>query len=65
MSLRTDPVEERCCHIRISKDLSPFTEAQVGRDDDAGALLEFAEEVEQQRPTRWAGRQISKLIKDE
>ena len=44
-----EPVEECCCHLCVAEDLSPFTEAAIGRDDDTGALIEFAEKVEQQR----------------
>lgn len=36
------PVEECCCRLCVAKDLCPLTEAEVGRDDDAGALIEFA-----------------------
>ena len=44
-----ETVEERRCHLGITEDLRPFTEAKVGRDDDTGALIELAEKVEQQR----------------
>ena len=30
------PVEERGCHLGIAEDGDPFTELQVGGDDDAG-----------------------------
>ena len=42
-----ETVEECCCHLCVAEDLSPFTEAEIGRDDDTGALIEFAEKVEQ------------------
>ena len=38
---------EKCGgHFRVAKDAGPFAEAQVGGDDDAGALIELAQEVE-------------------
>ena len=52
-----EPVEECCCHLCVTKDLRPLTEAEVGRDDDAGALIEFAEKVEQQRAATGTERQ--------
>ncbi len=35
--------------MAIAKDLRPFREAEVGGDDHAGALIELAQEMEQQR----------------
>ncbi len=40
------PVQERGCHLGIAEDRDPFTELQVGGDDDAGFLIELADEVE-------------------
>ena len=60
-----EPVEERCCHLCVAEDLRPFTEAEVGRDDDACALIEFAEKVEQQRATGRAERQVAEFIKND
>lgn len=52
-------VEQCCCHLCITEDLCPFTEAEVGRDDDAGALIiELAQKVEQQCTARRAKGQI-------
>ncbi len=42
-----EPIEERCGHLRVSEDLRPFREAEVGCDDDAGALIELAEQMEE------------------
>ena len=41
-----ETIEKRCCHFGVAKDARPFTEAQVGGDDGAGALVEFAEKME-------------------
>src|SRR5690554_2113548 len=59
-----EAIEERCGHFGIAEDASPFTEAEVGGDDDTGALVELAEKVEQQRAARGAERQVSQLVKD-
>ena len=45
-----EAVEECRCHLGIAEDASPFAEAEVGGDDDAGLLVELAEHMEQQRP---------------
>ena len=37
-----EAIEQRRCHLGVAKDGSPFTEAEVGGDDDAGALVERA-----------------------
>ena len=44
-----EPVEQSGGHPGITEHLGPFAEAEVGGDDDAGALVEFAEQMEQQR----------------
>ena len=44
-----NPVEERGCHLGVPEDRDPFTELQIGSDDDAGFLIELTDEVEQQR----------------
>ncbi len=38
---------EKCRrHLCIAKDAGPFAEAEIGRDDNAGTLIELAEQVE-------------------
>ena len=59
-----EAIEERGGHLGIAEHAGPFTEAEVGGDDDAGALIEFAEEMEQQCAARSAERQIAQLIED-
>jgi hypothetical protein len=34
-----EPIEERGGHLRVAEDGGPLAEAQVGGDDDAGALV--------------------------
>ena len=55
-------IEQSRGHLGVAKDIGPFTEAEVGGDDDTGALIEFAQQMEQQRPARGAERQIAKFI---
>ena len=37
-----EAVEQCGCHLCVAKDPRPFTEAEVCRDDHAGALIKFA-----------------------
>ncbi|EJU11798.1 hypothetical protein LH128_17032 [Sphingomonas sp. LH128] len=60
-----EPVEQRGGHLGIAEHLCPFAEAEVGGDDDAGALVELAEQVEQQRSARGAERQIPQFVEDD
>ena len=43
-----ETIEQCGGHFCVAKDGGPFTKAKIGRDDDAGALVELAEQVEQQ-----------------
>ncbi len=62
MTVVSEPVEQRGCHLGITEDGGPFTEAQVRGDDDAGALVELAQKVEEQSSPGSAERQISQLV---
>ena len=44
-----EPIEERGGHLGVAEHAGPFAEAQVGGDDDAGAFIEFAQQVEERR----------------
>jgi len=35
-----EPIEQRRRHLGVAEDGRPFAEAEVGGDDDAGALVE-------------------------
>lgn len=41
-----EAIEQGGGHFGIAKDGGPFAEAEVGGYDDAGPLIEFAEQVE-------------------
>ena len=46
-----EPIKQRGGHLGIAEHLGPFAEAEIGGDDDAGALVELAQQVEHQRTT--------------
>ena len=58
------PVEQCGGHLGVAKYLTPFPEAKVGGDQHAGSLVELGEQVEQQRSTSLAERQVAQLIQD-
>jgi hypothetical protein len=43
-----EAIEQSRGHLGVAEDRGPLAEAQVGGDDDAGAFVEFAQQVEQQ-----------------
>jgi hypothetical protein len=43
-------VEERGGHLCVAEDRRPFAEAEIGSDDDAGALIELAQEWKSKAP---------------
>lgn len=44
-------IEQRGGHLIVAEHAGPFAEAEVGGDDDAGALVEFAQQMEEQCTT--------------
>ena len=57
-----DAIKERGGHLGIAEHGGPFAEREVGGDDDAGLLLELADQVEQQLAARAGERQISQFV---
>ena len=43
-------IEQRGRHLGVAEHARPFTERQVGGDDDRSALVESADEMEQECP---------------
>ena len=58
------PVQERRRHLLVYKHRRPLSEAEVSSNDDAGALVEFADQVEQQSATDLTDRQVAQFIQD-
>ena len=42
MTMVRQTIEQCGCHLGIAEDIGPFAEAQIGRNDNAGLLIEFA-----------------------
>src|ERR1700679_3867207 len=60
-----EAVEQRSRHLRVAEHAGPFAETEISRDDDAGALVEFAEQMEEQRSAGGAERQVAEFVKDD
>ena len=60
-----ETVEQRGRHLRVAEHGCPFAEAEIGRDYDAGALVELAQQMEEQGPAGGAERQVAKLVEDD
>ena len=43
------PVQQCGGHLGVAEHPGPLAEAEIGGDDDAGSLVKFAEQVEQER----------------
>src|ERR1700751_1593524 len=59
-----EPVEQRGCHHGIAEDTWPFTEGQISRDDDRSALIELADEMEEQLPAGLSKGQIAEFVEN-
>jgi hypothetical protein len=46
----SEAIEERRCHLRVAEHGGPLAKAEIGRNDDAGALVELAQQMEEQGP---------------
>jgi len=57
-----EPVEESGRHFRVTEDAGPFAEGEIGRDDDRRALVEPADQVEQQLSAGLGEGQIAQLV---
>ena len=60
-----EAVEERGRHLGVAEDGGPFAEVEVRRDDDRGALVEAADQVEEQLAAGLREGEIAELIQDQ
>ena len=51
--------------FRITEDARPLTKGEVGCDDDRGALIEFADQMEQKLAAGLGEGQIAQLVQDQ
>jgi len=41
-------IKQRTRHLSVYEDARPFAKSKIGRDDDGGAFIELADQMEQQ-----------------
>jgi hypothetical protein len=58
-------VEQRGRHLGIAKHTGPLSECEIGGDDDRRALVEPADEVEQELAAGLSERKVAKFVKDD
>lgn len=62
MAVMRQPIQQRCCSLGITEYMAPFREGQVGSDNDAGAPVDFGQQMKQQGTARLGKRQITILF---
>lgn len=60
-----EPAEEGCRHLRILEHARPFAEGEVAGDEDRGALIEPAGQMEQPLSAGLGERQIAQFVEDD
>src|SRR5271170_254556 len=60
-----EAIEQRGRHLGVAEHGGPLAEAEIGGDDDAGALVELAQQMEEQGPAGGTERQVAKLVEDD
>src|ERR1700724_3984807 len=58
-------VEQRGSHLSVAEHAGPFTEGEIGGDDDGRALVEPADEMEQKLATGLSKRQVAEFVEDD
>src|SRR5271170_1264651 len=58
-------IKQRGRHLGVAEHGGPLAEAEIGRDDDAGALVELAEQMEEQSSARGAEWQVAEFVEDD
>src|SRR5690348_6588533 len=59
------PVEQRGGHLGVAEHARPFAECQIGGDDDGGALVEPADEMEQKLAAGLGEGKIAQLVEND
>ena len=55
----SEAIEQRGGHLGVCEDARPFAEGEIGGDDDRGALIEAADQVEQELAAGLGEGQVS------
>jgi hypothetical protein len=58
-------IQQRGGHLCVAEHAWPFNEGEIGGDDDRSALVETADEVEQELAAGLSERQVAEFIEDD
>jgi len=59
-----EPIKQRGGHLGVTEDAGPFAEGEVSGDNDRGAFVKLADEVEQELATGLSEGEIAQLVQD-
>ena len=65
VAMVSQAVEQRGGHLGVAEHAGPFTEGEIGGDDDGGPLVEPADEMEQQLAAGLIERQVAEFVEDD
>ena len=65
VAMVSQAVEQRGRHFGVAEHAGPFTEGEIGGDDDGCALVKSADEVEQELAARLGERQVAEFVEDD
>ena len=60
-----EAVQQGGGHLGVAEHGGPFAESEIGGDEDRGALVEPADEVEEELAAGLSEREISELVEDD
>ena len=64
VAVMSEAIEQRGRHLGVGEDAGPFAKGKIGGDDDRGALVKPADEIEQQLTAGLGEGQIAEFIED-
>ena len=65
VAMVSQAVEQRGGHLGVAEHARPFSECEVGGDDDGRALVEPADEMEQELAAGLSKREVTELVEDD
>ena len=65
VAMVSQAVEQRGGHLGVAEHAGPFAERKVGGDDDGRALIEPANEVEQQLAAGLSKREVAEFVEND
>src|SRR4051812_13751542 len=62
VAVMSEAIQQRGGHLGIAEDAGPFTEGEIGGDEDGGALVQPADKVKQELPAGLGEGQVAEFI---